>query len=146
MTKKVIIVIIIIIIMPGSDAPMYDLQVSDDEEDPVQFNRFESEEKQKNEAAYRQQQRLDKMEQTRKWAEEGGQREGDEEEEEEEVVVMDMANPPATRNDLLPFPGRFPTSFRAPRLPRHKALGATRSPKDMPKRICQVPPFHHNKG
>lgn len=123
---------------------MNDLQVSDDEEDPVRFNRFEPEQKRRNEQMYRQHQRQEKMELTRQWAEDGGQREGDEEEEEEEVVIMDMANPPATRNDLLPFPGRFPTHFRRPRLPGPKGkAGACRSPSQMPKRIPRVPPFHY---
>ena len=113
---------------------MHDRQVSDDEEDEVRFNRFQSERKQDEERSYHRQQRENKRQQVDDWLKESVA--GEEGEAEEEVP----AEPVFKAKRPVMFPPQTLDGFKAPRVPRHKALTGRNSPPRPPR---QVPSFHH---
>ena len=120
---------------------MHSRQVSDDEEDEVRFSRFENERKQKEEKEYRRSQRETRRQLTKDWVEEGeaAAARGDGVEVEEEVAVEPVVRP---KNPAM-FKGLPSDSFKAPRLPRHRALTGRNSPPRPPPR--QVPSFHQGR-
>ena len=113
---------------------MHDRQISDDEEDEVRFNRFQSEREQNKERSYHRQQREEKQQRLDDWLKESVA--GEEAEAEEEV----QAEPVVKAKRPIMFPSQTLDGFKAPRVPRHKALTGRNSPPRPPR---QVPSFHH---
>ena len=120
---------------------MHSRQVSDDEEDEVRFNRFANEKKKEEEKGYRRRQRENRRQQTQDWVDEGEAAEarGENVEVEEEVAVEPVVRP---KNPAM-FKGLPSDGFKAPRLPRHRALTGRNSPPRPPPR--QVPSFHQGR-
>ena len=104
----------------------------------MRFNRFANERKQGEEKEYRRRQRENKRQQTQDWVDEGEAAEarGENVEVEEEVAVEPVVRP---KNPAM-FKGLPSDGFKAPRLPRHRALTGRNSPPRPPPR--QVPSFH----
>ena len=113
---------------------MHDRQISDDEEDEVRFNRFQSEREQNKERSYHRQQREEKQQRLDDWLKESVA--GEEAEAEEEV----QAEPVVKAKRPIMFSHPTLDGFKAPRVPRHKALTGRNSPPRPPR---QVPSFHH---
>ena len=120
---------------------MHSRQVSDDEEDEVRFNRFANERKKEEEKEYRRSQRETRHQRTQDWLEEGEAAEANGEgvDVEEEVPVEPVVRP---KNPAM-FKNLPADGFKAPRLPRHRALTGRNSPPRPPPR--QVPSFHQGR-
>ena len=117
---------------------MHSRQISDDEEDEVRFSRFDNERKQEEEKKHKRQQRENKRQRTEDWLKEGAEAEesGEGVAVEEEVAVEPVIKP---KNPAM-FQRVPLDNFKAPRLPRHRALTGRNSPPRPPPR--QVPSFH----
>ena len=120
---------------------MHSRQISDDEEDEVRFSRFANERKQEEEKEYRRRQREKQRQRTQDWLEEkeAAEANGEETAIEEEVAVEPVVRP---KNPAM-FKRLHPDSFKAPRIPRHRALSGRNSPTQPPPR--QVPSFHQGE-